>query len=241
MRLEGGFSPGFGFSQVFCASRRWGSGAGVGRAGLMGLLLGCWGAERLHLKCFFLFPLFLHFLAFSWMQWKKQNAGVQPFSLSATTWKEGVVRGGLVSQVTSDRTRGSGLKLHQGRFRLDIRKNFFTERTSSLRVMEPWRRLPRGAVESPSLEIFQTHLNTVLCPLLWVTLLGQGVGLDDPQRSLPTPNVLWFCERVVQAAQGGGGVPIPGGTQKMCRCGTSGHGGDGLTVGLHDLRGLFQP
>ena len=36
-------------------------------------------------------------------------------------------------------------------------------------------RLPREVVESPSLEIFQTRLDKVLCSLLWVTLLGQGV------------------------------------------------------------------
>ena len=33
-------------------------------------------------------------------------------------------------------------------------------------------------------------LDVVLCSLLWVTLLGQGVGLGDPQRSLPTPTIL---------------------------------------------------
>jgi len=49
-------------------------------------------------------------------------------------------------------------------------------------------------LESPTLEIFKPRLDAVLCSLLWVTLLGQGVGLGDPQRSLPTPAMLGFSD-----------------------------------------------
>jgi len=67
----------------------------------------------------------------------------------------------LFPVVPSDRTRGNGHKSKHMKFRLNMRKNFFP-----LRVTEHWNRLPREVVDSPSLEIFKTRLEGVLCSLL---------------------------------------------------------------------------
>jgi len=64
---------------------------------------------------------------------------------------------GLFSYIISDKTRENGLALHQGKFRLDIKNNFFSDR-----LVRHCSRLPREVVVLPSLEMFKKRVDAVL-------------------------------------------------------------------------------
>ncbi|RMC06772.1 hypothetical protein DUI87_16218 [Hirundo rustica rustica] len=77
---------------------------------------------------------------------------------------------GLFLQAATDRMRGHSLQLHQGKYRLDIRKKFFIEG-----VIKYWNGLPGEVVESPSLDVFKKRLDVALNGHDLVEVLGHGL------------------------------------------------------------------
>lgn len=67
-------------------------------------------------------------------------------------------------------------------FHLNVRKHLFT-----VRLTELWHWFPTEEVESPSLEILQSHM-------ILGNLLKQGARPDHLQRSFPTLAILWPCK-----------------------------------------------
>jgi len=62
-----------------------------------------------------------------------------------------------LTRAFSDRTRGNGFKLKEGRFRLDIRNKFFT-----MRVVSNWNRMLREVVAAPSLAVLKARWDGTL-------------------------------------------------------------------------------
>ena len=84
---------------------------------------------------------------------------MQPFSICRGPI--GKMGKNLFSKACCNRTRSNGFKLREGRYRLDIRKKFFT-----MKVSKHWHRLLREVVEAPSLETFKARLDGALSNLV---------------------------------------------------------------------------
>ena len=91
-----------------------------------------------------------HLVLFSLEKRRLQGHLTEAFQYLKGAYKKDGDR--LFSRACSNRTRGNGVKLKEGRFRLDRRKKFFT-----MKVMKHWNRLSREVVDAPSLETFKVR------------------------------------------------------------------------------------
>jgi len=71
----------------------------------------------------------------------------------------------IFSRACSDRTRGNGFNLKEGKFRLAIQKKYF-----ALRVVKLLHRLPREVVDASSPERFKARLDGALRNLVWLKM-----------------------------------------------------------------------
>ena len=124
------------------------------------------------------------------------------------------------SAICGDRTRENGHKLEHRKFHTNMWKNF-----SMVRVTEYWNRLPREAEDSPSLEIFKTHLEAYLCSLLQWACFAEGLDSMITRGPFQT---LQFCDSVILYVWGESVV-------SLVRCSTKIHHSVVLAYGVESL------
>jgi len=91
-----------------------------------------------------------------------QRCGQGPRQPSPSRGSQCVTVPSFFTRAWSDRTRGNGFNLKEGRFRLDKRKKFFT-----MKVVRPWPRLPREAVAASSPAVLKARLDGTWSTLGW--------------------------------------------------------------------------
>jgi len=102
-------------------------------------------------------PLFWKKMLRSWtcLGWRREGCGGTSLLTSRISVE-------LITWSVINRMRGNCFKWRKGRFRADIRRKFFTQR-----VVRHWHRLPREAVNVPSLGDFKARLDRALDSLSW--------------------------------------------------------------------------
>ncbi|KAK4828099.1 hypothetical protein QYF61_023461 [Mycteria americana] len=102
----------------------------------------------------------------------------------------------LSSPVSSDRMRGDGLKLHQEKFRLDIRKEFFTEG-----VVNHWNKLPR--VMDPGLSVFKNCLDNAF-RIVYMDVMCSRILYSAPVRPYQECCVQFWAPQYNDRTRGNG-------------------------------------